>query len=152
PTANGRGVRPLDSHRRWVPRGRAAHQRLDCCARLHRKFRSWPRNRSEAHWAHRPAHRGRRRRIWTRAARPKNRQEMNVARLEDLADLYGQHIATPWQRTVAGAQRVIIVAYDKEGERVLRARKGEFETRTKAAGHDWHEVDLTNAFASWLAD
>lgn len=74
-----------------------------------------------------------------------------MARLEDLADLYGQHIATPWQRTVAGAQRVIMVAYDKELERVLRARKGEFETRTKAAGHDWHEVDLTNAFASWLA-
>lgn len=74
-----------------------------------------------------------------------------MARLEDLADLYGQHIATPWQRTVAGAQRVIMVSYDKELERVLRARKGEFETRTKAAGHDWHEVDLTNAFASWLA-
>lgn len=74
-----------------------------------------------------------------------------MARLEDLADLYGQHIATPWQRTVAGAQRVIMVAYDKELERVLRARKGEFETRTKAAGHDWHEVDLTSAFASWLA-
>lgn len=74
-----------------------------------------------------------------------------MARLEDLADLYGQHIATPWQRTVAGAQRVIMVAYDKELERALRARKGEFETRTKEAGHDWHEVDLTSAFASWLA-
>ena len=74
-----------------------------------------------------------------------------MGRLEDLADLYGQHIATPWQRTVAGAQRVIMVAYDKELERVLRARKGEFETRTKASGHGWHEVDLTRAFASWLA-
>lgn len=74
-----------------------------------------------------------------------------MARLEDLADLYGQHIATPWQRTVAGAQRVVMVVYDKELERVLRARKGEFETRTKATGHDWHEVDLTAAFASWLA-
>lgn len=74
-----------------------------------------------------------------------------MGRLEDLADLYGQHLATPWQRTVAGAQRVIMVAYDKELERALRARKGEFETRTRAAGHDWLEVDLTNAFASWLA-
>src|SRR5690606_17764632 len=74
-----------------------------------------------------------------------------MARLEDLADLYGQHIATPWQRTVAGAQRVIMVAYDKEMERVLRARKGEFETRTRAAGHAWHEVDLTTAFSEWLA-
>ena len=71
-----------------------------------------------------------------------------MSRIEDLAELYGQHIATPWQRTVAGAQRVIMVAYDKELERVLRARKGEFETRTRAAGYDWHEVEVTTAFAS----
>ena len=73
-----------------------------------------------------------------------------MSRIEDLAELYGQHIATPWQRTVAGAQRVVMVAYDKELERVLRARKGEFETRTQAGGHAWHEVDLTTAFARWL--
>jgi len=74
-----------------------------------------------------------------------------MARLEDLAELYGQHIATPWQRTITGAQRVIMIVYDKELERVLRARKVEFETRTRAAGHDWHEVDLTTSFASWMA-
>lgn len=74
-----------------------------------------------------------------------------MARIEDLADSYGHHIATPWQRTVAGAQRVVMVAYDKEMERVLRARIGEFETRTRAAGHDWYEVDLTTAFSTWLA-
>lgn len=74
-----------------------------------------------------------------------------MARLEDLAELYGNHISTPWQRTVAGAQRVIMVTYDKELERVLRARKDEFETRTRAAGHDWFEVDVTTAFSSWLA-
>jgi len=74
-----------------------------------------------------------------------------MARLEDLAELYGRHISTPWQRTVAGAQRVVMIAYEKELERVLRARKGEFETQTKAAGHDWHEVDLTTTFSTWLA-
>jgi hypothetical protein len=74
-----------------------------------------------------------------------------MARIEDLAELYGQHLATPWQRTVAGAQRVIMVAYDKELERVLRARKREFEMRTQEAGHDWHEVDVTTTFATWLA-
>ena len=73
-----------------------------------------------------------------------------MARIEDLAELYGQHIATPWQRTVAGAQRVIMVVYDKDLERTLRARRGEFETRTKAAGHSWHEVDVTSAFADWF--
>ena len=40
-----------------------------------------------------------------------------MARIEDLADRYGRHIATPWQRTIAGAQRVVMVVYDKELER-----------------------------------
>ena len=53
-----------------------------------------------------------------------------MARIEDLADRYGRHIATPWQRTIAGAQRVIMLVYDKELERTLRARKVAFETLT----------------------
>lgn len=74
-----------------------------------------------------------------------------MAQIEDLAEIYARHIATPWQSTVAGAQKMIMVVYDKEFERVLRARKAEFETRTHAAGHDWHEVDVTAAFATWLS-
>lgn len=74
-----------------------------------------------------------------------------MGRIEDLADRYAQHIATPWQRTVAGAQRVIMVVYDKELERTLRARKLVFETATQQAGHEWHEVDLTASFAEWMA-
>ena len=46
-----------------------------------------------------------------------------MARIEDLADRFGRHIATPWQRTVSGAQRVVMLVYDKELERTLRARK-----------------------------
>ena len=74
-----------------------------------------------------------------------------MARIEDLAEQYGRHIATPWQRTVSGAQRVIMVLYDKESERSLRARKLAFETATREAGHDWHEVDITDAFSKWIA-
>lgn len=74
-----------------------------------------------------------------------------MARIEDLAERYGRHIATPWQRTVAGAQRVVMVVYDKELERTLRARKLEFETATRNAGHDWQEIDLAPAFAEWMA-
>jgi hypothetical protein len=74
-----------------------------------------------------------------------------MARIDDLAERYAQHIRTPWQRTVSGAQRVIIVTYDKEDERLLRARRTAFETATSAAGHPWHELDLTGAFAAWLA-
>lgn len=74
-----------------------------------------------------------------------------MARIEDLAERYGRHIATPWQRTIAGAQRVVMVVYDKELERTLRARKLAFETATREAGHDWFEVDLSDAFAKWMA-
>ena len=74
-----------------------------------------------------------------------------MGRIEDLSDRYLQHISTPWQRTVAGAQRVIMVVYDKELERTLRARKMAFENATRQALHDWVEVDITNAFAQWMA-
>ena len=74
-----------------------------------------------------------------------------MARIEDLAEHYGRHIGTPWQRTVAGAQRVLMVVYDKELERTLRARKLAFETATREAGHDWQEIDLASAFADWMA-
>ena len=74
-----------------------------------------------------------------------------MARIEDIAERYGHHIATPWQRTIAGAQRVVMVVYDKELERTLRARKLAFETATREAGHDWYEVDLSDIFAVWMA-
>ena len=74
-----------------------------------------------------------------------------MARIEDLAEHYGRHIATPWQRTVAGAQRIIMVVYDKELERTLRARTLAFETATREAGHDWRETDLADVFAEWMA-
>lgn len=74
-----------------------------------------------------------------------------MGRIEDLADRYHEHISTPWQRTVSGAQRVVMVVYDKELERTLRARKMAFESATAQAGHDWFEVDLTRAFSEWMA-
>lgn len=74
-----------------------------------------------------------------------------MSRIEDLAERYGRHIAAPWQRTISGAQRVVVIVYDKELERTLRARKLAFETATREASHNWHEVDITDAFASWMA-
>jgi|ERR1041384_32888 hypothetical protein len=74
-----------------------------------------------------------------------------MGKIEELAEHYGQHIGTPWQRTVAGAQRVILVVYDKELERMLRARKQLFELETQKGLHDWFEVDVTRAFAEWMA-
>lgn len=74
-----------------------------------------------------------------------------MGRIEDLAEQYGRHIAMPWQRTISGAQRVIMVVYDKELERALRARRLAFETVTGKAGCEWHEVELADAFPRWMA-
>ncbi len=76
---------------------------------------------------------------------------MTKSRMERLARAYERHIAAPWRRTLAGAQRVIFVVYAKEMERALRARIGEFEQATRAAGHDWALVDCTSWFAEWMA-
>ena len=74
-----------------------------------------------------------------------------MGRIEELAERYERHIRTPWQRTIAGAQRIIMLVYDKELERTLRARKLLFENATRRAGHEWFEVDVTPAFAEWMA-
>lgn len=75
-----------------------------------------------------------------------------MGRVEELAVGYGQHISTPWQRTVAGAQRVIMVVYDKELERMIRARKEEFKAKTQEARHEWFELDVSGAFGEWMAN
>jgi hypothetical protein len=75
-----------------------------------------------------------------------------MGRIEELADRFAKHISTPWQKTIAGAQRVIMVVYDKELERTLRARRLAFENAAHASGHDWRELDLADSFARWMAN
>jgi hypothetical protein len=74
-----------------------------------------------------------------------------MSRIQKLAKIYGQHIATSWQRTIADSQRVVIIVYDKELERDILAHKDEFEIATKQANHDWIEVNIAPAFAEWLS-
>lgn len=74
-----------------------------------------------------------------------------MSRIDDLAEQYERHISAPWQRNLAGAQRIIFVVYPKEDERRRRAKMEEFEQRTKSAGHGWREVDITDFFPAWMA-
>lgn len=74
-----------------------------------------------------------------------------MGRIEQLAETYGRHVAMPWQRTVSGAQRVIMIVYDKELERTLTARKNEFQIATEKAGHQWFELDISTSFSEWMA-
>ena len=74
-----------------------------------------------------------------------------MGRIDKLAERYRRHVALPWQKDLAGAERAIFVVYDKADERRLRARKALFELATTKAGHRWFECDLTGAFAEWMA-
>ena len=73
-----------------------------------------------------------------------------MSRIETLRRNYQRICGMPWDRNVAGPQRVWIAVYDKEDERKLRLRIGVFEEATLATGHRWHRCDLTDAFAGWL--
>ena len=68
-----------------------------------------------------------------------------------LAANYRRHVSVPWQRTMAGAQRVMIVVYAKERERALRYGVDEFEEATRDAGHKWILTDASPWFAEWMA-
>ena len=74
-----------------------------------------------------------------------------MGRIDRLAERYKRYISLPWERDLAGAQRMVFVVYDKTDERRLRARKTLFELVTKDAGRRWIECDLTDAFAEWMA-
>jgi len=74
-----------------------------------------------------------------------------MGRIDRLAERYKRYIALPWQKDLAGAQRVLFVVYDKADERRLRARKDLFALASAEAGHRWIECDLTRDFAEWMA-
>jgi hypothetical protein len=73
-----------------------------------------------------------------------------MSRIDVLRKNYQRICGLPWDRNVAGPQRVWVAVYDKEDERKLRFRIPEFKEATEKERHHWHAVDLTDAFADWL--
>ena len=45
-----------------------------------------------------------------------------MGRIEELAESYSRYVSTPWPANMSGAERVLMVVYDKEDERKLRLR------------------------------
>ena len=74
-----------------------------------------------------------------------------MSRTDQLLERYAHFVGLPWNASLAGAQRVWFVVYDKNDERRIRARIDEYAIATKEAGHNWLHCDLTNAFADWMA-
>lgn len=75
-----------------------------------------------------------------------------ASKLDFLIERYKRVVALPWERHLAGPQRVWFAIYDKTDERRLRYRIHDFESATLIAGHAWAEVDLTDAFARWMGE
>ena len=75
-----------------------------------------------------------------------------MSRIDDLADSFEKYISAPWQKNIAGAQKVIFIVYPKEDERRLRIKIKEFEQRAKVAGRGWKELDFTSLFAQWMSE
>lgn len=74
-----------------------------------------------------------------------------MSRIDVLRRNYQRVCGLPWERHVAGSQRVWLAVYDKEDERKLTLRVDLFAEATQATGHRWLRCDLTNAFADWLS-
>ena len=74
-----------------------------------------------------------------------------MGRIEQLAEKVREHLQLPWQRTVSGAQRVIMVVYEQHAERALRAKLDLFQQAVESCKLDWHHVDVSQAFSTWMA-
>jgi hypothetical protein len=74
-----------------------------------------------------------------------------MSEIENLVKAYERFTRLPWDTNLAGAQKVWFAVYEPAQERRLRLRLDEFATATKNAGHTWKYLDLTDAFAHWMA-
>jgi len=74
-----------------------------------------------------------------------------MGQIERLIQNYDARVSLPWERNLAGPQRVWFAVYGKAEERRLRRRLDEFEISTRRARHEWLSLDLTDVFARWLS-
>src|SRR5437868_4730093 len=73
-----------------------------------------------------------------------------MGRIDRLAEKLREHLQTPWQMTVSGAQRVIMVVYEPQAERSLRGKLEIFAQAARDADREWYPLDLAPTFARWI--
>jgi hypothetical protein len=73
-----------------------------------------------------------------------------MSEIEVLYKAYKSFLQIPWDKTLAGPQKVWFALYDPAQERRLRLRIPKFEEATRDAGHAWKLFDLTDTFAQWM--
>lgn len=72
-------------------------------------------------------------------------------KLDHLHREYEALVRMPWQRSLAGPQRVWFVIYDPQDESRMRLQIDRYGITTRASGKGWRQLDLTDAFARWMA-
>ncbi len=75
-----------------------------------------------------------------------------VSEIDLLLQRYTHVVNLPWSGSLSGAERVWFLVYTPSQERRLRLRLGDFRTATQNAGHGWHEIDVSDSFARWMAN
>ena len=58
-----------------------------------------------------------------------------MSEIESLVEAYERYVHLPWDRNLAGPQKVWFAIYDPEQERRLRPRLAAFQEATFRAGH-----------------
>lgn len=69
-------------------------------------------------------------------SRPEFRHAMD--KIDDLADRSAEQVSVSSMPNLPRAQRGMLLVYDRDIERTLRARFDDFESRPKVAGHGWN--------------
>ena len=74
-----------------------------------------------------------------------------MGRIEQLAETYGRHVSMPWQRTVSGAQRVIMIVYDKELEAYTGGAQERISDCHRKGRAQLDRDRIAGSFAEWMA-
>ena len=74
-----------------------------------------------------------------------------MSEIEALIKEYERQVNLPWDSAIAGDEKIWFVIYDPAQERRLRLRIQDFESATIRAHHTWELVDITDSFATWMA-
>ena len=71
--------------------------------------------------------------------------------IDRLTQALQHQLRHPWSHNRSGGERVWFLVFEAEKTRAVIARKEAFRQATEAAGKNWAEIDITDAFGGWMA-
>ena len=74
-----------------------------------------------------------------------------MSEIDRLLARYREQITIPWGTIKSSTERTIFVIYDRNKERQLRYRVGQFEDATLDAKKKWLLLDVTDSFTNWFS-